>query len=275
MSTACSLSIPICWRASCLLLILLSCSPSKSLAQKPAGAGTNNPSNSSLPDSPAPKADANPVENTPERFVGYITNRSIAFPDIAYSPGPLSVRGKFKQFVNESISPAYILQSAIAAGYGQAINSPKGFGQGWDAYGDRFGASMARDSSNAFFSSFVFATALREDPRFFPQSHPSLWGSVKYSARRIFVTRTDSGHQVFNYSGMLGPAAAESLAIVYLPPDQHTGGKILERYGTDLGWRFAGNMFKNYWPTFFHNMGLNKLKVIPDPGQPVSSDTQH
>jgi hypothetical protein len=266
-------SIPARRRASWLALAFLVCCPSALFAQKPAGAGTTNQGTSSLPDSPQPKPDATPVENTPERFVGYLTNRSIAFPDIAYSPGPLSVGGKFKQFVNESISPAYILQSAIAAGYGQAIDSPKGFGQGWAAYGDRFGASMARDSSNSFFSSFVFATALREDPRFFPQNRPTFWGSVKYSARRIWITRTDSGNETFNYSGMLGPAAAECLAIVYLPPDQHTGAKTLERYGTDLGWRFAGNMFKNYWPTFFHDVHLNRLKIIPNPIPPTSSDT--
>ena len=26
-------------------------------------------------------------------------------------------------------------------------------------------------------------------------------------------------------------------------------------------------MFKDYWPTFFRNMGLNRLKVIPDPSE--------
>jgi hypothetical protein len=27
-------------------------------------------------------------------------------------------------------------------------------------------------------------------------------------------------------------------------------------------------MFKDYWPTVFHSMGLRRLKVIPDPGSP-------
>jgi hypothetical protein len=56
------------------------------------------------------------------------------------------------------------------------------------------------------------------------------------------------------------------LANAYLPASEQTAGKSLERVGTDLGWRFAGNMFKNYWPTIFHDLGLNRLKVIPDPG---------
>jgi hypothetical protein len=246
-------------------LALLWAFPGTLLAQSPAGAGAGARA-ANLPDAPQPKdnASGNPVETGTSKVLGYLTNRSIFFPDIATSAGPLSTAGKFKQFVNESISPAYVLQSGIAASYGQAVNWPK-FGQGWDSYAERFGVSMARDSSNSFFSSFVFASAFHQDPRFFPQLHPSLWGSVKYSARRLFVTQTDSGNDTFNSSGLLGPAASEILAMSYLPTNQHKTGATLERYGTDLAWRFAGNMFKNYWPVFFHDLGLNKLKVIPDP----------
>jgi hypothetical protein len=105
------------------------------------------------------------------------------------------------------------------------------------------------------------------DPRFFPQSHPTFWGSVKYSAQQFVVGRNDSGNQVINSSGLLGPLAAESLANVYLPVSEQNVSKSLERYGTDTAWRFAGNMFKNYWPTIFHKFQLNRLKVIPGPPQ--------
>jgi hypothetical protein len=208
---------------------------------------------------------------TTTRFIGYMTNKSMVFPDIATTEGPLTAGGKFRLFVDQSISPPYILAAGISAAYGQARNVPKSYGQGWDAYGNRFGADLARASSNSFFSTFLFASILHEDPRFFPQSHPTLWGSVKYSARRVFVTRTDSGTDRFNTSGVVGTLAAETLANVYLPVSEQTGAKTAERFGTDLAWKFAANMFKNYWPTIFHSMGLNRLKVIPDPGKPENS----
>jgi hypothetical protein len=206
--------------------------------------------------------------DTTTRFIGYVTNRSIAFPDIATSEGPLTPGEKFRLFVNQSISPPYIIAVGISAAYGQARDTPKADGQGWDAYGTRFGANMARASSNSFFTSFLLASVLHQDPRFFPQSHPRLWGSVKYSAMRVFVTRTDSGRSTFNSSGIVGTAAAEALANAYLPVSEQTAGKNAERVGTDLAWKFAANMFKNYWPTLFRGMGLNRLKVIPDPGSP-------
>ena len=236
------------------------------LAQQPAGAGTS--SSNPLPDSPQAKAQgaSNAPTSGTSKFVGYMTNRSFVFPDIAYNPGPLNTGGKFKLFVNQSISPAYILAAGVSSAFNQARDVPKDYGQGWDAYGGRYGETIARASSSSFFGTFIFASVLRQDPRFYPQVHPTLWGSVKYSAQRIFVTRTDSGKDTFNASGLLGPLGAEVLANTYLPRSEQTGAKNAERYGTDLAWRFAGNMFKNYWPTLFKSMGLNRLKVIPNPG---------
>jgi hypothetical protein len=235
--------------------------PDWALAQNPASTGA---SSGSLPDSPTPHIATN-SQNAPARFVGYMTNPSFIFPDIAHGEGPLTTDQKFKLFMNQTISPPYIFVAAVSAAYDQARNSPKDYGQGWDAYGSRFGADMARASSNSFFSSFVFASVWHQDPRFFPQSHPSLWSSVKYSARRVFITRTDSGGDTFNTSGILGTAAAEALANAYLPASQQTAANNCQRVGTDLAWKFGANMFKNYWPTLFHHMGLNRLKVIPDP----------
>ncbi len=237
------------------------------LAQAPAGAGTGT---TSLPNSPQPKpqSSTNSAVDTTARFVGYVTNKSFVFPDIATSQGPMTVDEKFRLFVNQSISPPYILAAGISAAYSQARDVPAAYGQGWDAYGGRYGATIARASSNSFFSTFVLSSSLHLDPRFYPQNRPTLWGSVKYSAARVFVTRTDSGRNTFNTSGILGTALAEGLANSYLPVSEQTVGKNAERIGTDLAWKFAANMFKNYWPTLFRSMGLNRLKVIPDPGSP-------
>ncbi len=202
---------------------------------------------------------------TTTKFIGYVTNRSLVFPDLATNEGRFSTGEKFKLFVNQSISPAYILAAGVSAGVSQARNSPSAYGQGWDAYGERFGATMARASSNSFFSTFLFASIFHQDPRFFPQNNPSFWGSVKYSAKRLVITRNDNGKDVVNTSSIFGTLASEGLANAYLPVSEQTAGKSLERVGTDFAWRFAGNMFKNYWPKIFHDLGLNRLKVVPDP----------
>ena len=233
-------------------------------AQQPAGAGAGS---QSLPDTPQAKqqADANAPAQGTGKYVGYVTKRSLFFPDIAASPHPLSTGAKFELFVNESISPETIFVSAFSAGFEQWRDTPPGYEQGAAGYGKRFGASLATGASSSFFGTFIGASVLRQDPRFFPQTHPTFWGSIKYSARRLVVTRSDSGKSVFNASGLIGPLAAETLANTYLPETERTGAKTGERYGIDLAWQFAANMFKNYWPTTFRDLGLNHLGVIPKP----------
>ena len=250
-----------------LILGAVLASPIAVMSQQPAAAPAGA---APLPDSPQakPQDSSNPAKDTTTKFVGYISNKSLFFPDIANSPGPLSTGAKFKLFVNQSISPPYLIVAGISAAYSQARNVPSAYGQGWDAYGDRYGASLGRAASGSFFSTFLLASAFHHDPRFFPQSHPSLWGSVKYSAKQIVISRDDAGRDSVNTSGLLGPALAEGLANAYLPVSEQTFGKTMERYGTDTAWKFAANMFRNYWPTIFHKFQLNRLDIIPAP-QPV------
>jgi hypothetical protein len=258
-----ALRIPILACRVVALWLLALALPAFADAQQPSGAGTSG-SPSSKPDSPQPKQDANPQPRGQNKsFIGYVTSRSIVFPDIATNPLPLSAGGKFKIFVNQAISPAYILGSGVSAAVNQANNSPGSTGQGWDAYGTRVGYSMARASSTSFFGTFVFASMLHQDPRFFPESHPSFLRAVKYSAERIVITRNDKGNDVFNSSGLLGPLAAEALSNAYLPRSEQTGARSMERYGSDLAWRFAANIFKEYWPTIFRDMHLQKVMSSP------------
>jgi len=247
-----------------MLCLVFGAPPATVCAQQPAGAGTSN-SPATKPDSPQPKQEAGQASGA-THYVGYITNRSIFFPDIATSPGPISAGGKFKIFVDQSISPAYILASALSAAVNQANNSPGAPGQGWEAYGTRYGYSIARASSQSFFSTFVFASAFHQDPRFFPENRPGFFHAIKYSAVRVFVTRKDNGDNTFNSSGLLGPLAAEALSNAYYPVHEQTGARTMERYGSDLAWKFAGNMFKEYWPTLFRDLHLQSLRVVPNPG---------
>jgi hypothetical protein len=164
------------------------------------------------------------------------------------SARPLSQGGKFQLFVLNSVSPRTFAYAALASAVSQADDSPTGFGQGWDAYGKRFGASMARQASSEFFGTFILASALHEDPRFYPETDPTLGHAIKYSVQRVFITRNDDGHDVTNWSGLIGPAMAEGLANAYWPDRNRTAGDTLLRYGIDLASKAGGNLLRDYWP---------------------------
>jgi hypothetical protein len=193
-------------------------------------------------------------------FYSLLQKKSLFFPNIATSTRRLSTGGKFRLFVDNSISLSTISWSALTSGISQAENSPTGFGQGWDAYAKRFGSSMGSQASSEFFGTFMLASALHEDPRFYPEANPSFGHAVRYSVQRVFVTRNDDGHDVANWSGLAGPLMAEGLANVYWPDRNRTVGDTFLRYGLDLATRAGGNLFREYWPVF-----SGKIHLAPRP----------
>lgn len=206
--------------------------------QKPTGAG---------------EAIAQGVKKPVDVF-NLLDEKSIVFPDIAASAQPLRPSEKFELFVDNSISVHTILWSALGSAVGQADNSPTGFGQGWGAYANRFGSSMARGASGEFFGTFVLAAAMHYDPRFFPERNPGFKHAVAYSVSRVFVSRDDAGNRVVNIPGLVGPLLGEALANVYWPDRNRTAGDTFFRYGLDLATRAGGNMLREYWPVVYRKL---------------------
>lgn len=190
----------------------------------------------------------------PAEAVTFLDEKSIIFPDIAASDQPLSPGQKFQLFVDNSISVHTILYTGIASAVSQADNSPTGYGQGWDAYGKRFGSGMARNASAEFFGTFILSSAMHYDPRFFPDRDPSFGQAVGHSLKRIFVTRRDSGGEVLDIPGLTGPLLAEGLANVYWPERNRTVGDTFMRYGIDIAAQAGGNLLREYWPVVYRKL---------------------
>ena len=249
-----TLSLRICAGTPVLLIVIALFSTARLMAQetpKPPGqtGRAKPPSQSETLASQVTEAAKKPVQ-----LFNLLDRKSIVFPDIAANTQALSPGQKFQLFVDNSVSVHTVMASALGSAIGQAENSPTGFGQGWDAYGKRFGTSMARGASGEFFGTFVLASALHEDPRFFPEVNPTFAHSVKYSVQRLFVTRNDAGRDTVNISGLAGPLMAEGLANVYWPDRNRTVGDTLLRYGVGLATRAGGNMLREYWPVVYRKL---------------------
>src|SRR3954470_3276255 len=217
-----------------------------------------------VPDAPAPSQQTevasqpfNPLKSSVGVFK-ILQKKSVVFPDLATGEGALSSREKFELAANNSVSLATIGGALLGSAYNQAVDSPSGYGQGGEGYAKRFGSDMARDASQNLFGNFLLASAFHQDPRFFVKKNLSFGQSVEYAALRVVITSTDGGEKQVNYSGLIGPAMAEGLANAYWPEEDRSAGSTLTRYASDLGWRFGGNLLRQYWPT------INKrLRLLP------------
>jgi hypothetical protein len=227
---------------------------------------------SGVPDAPSANAQSQTGSQTTNPlasgvvFFQLLERKSLVFPDLATNKGPLSSWGKFKLAANNSVSLSTVGAALAGAAYGQAIDSPSGYGQGGSGYGKRFGSGMARSASDNFFGTFLIASIMHEDPRFYVKRNLTFKQAVKYSAVRVVITRSDSAKLVVNYAGLLGPLAGEALANTYWPEQNRGVGSTLVRYASDIGWRFGGNLLRQYWPQI-----NRKLRIVPPPAEPETA----
>lgn len=214
----------------------------------------------SLPD--APSTIVAPKKESAKKAFDFklLVQRSKVFPDLATNEEHLSAKQKLQLSVNDSLSLAAVGGALFGAGLGQARDNLPGYGQGAQGFGKRFGAAMGTSASTQFFGTFLFATAFGQDPRFFVRGNLSLRQSLVYGLRRTVITRTDQGQETLNTSGLLGPLAAQGLANTYLPDEERTAGRTLQRYGTYLALRTGVNLAKQYWPTIFKSLTKAKQK---------------
>lgn len=134
--------------------------------------------------------------------------------------------------------------SAIA----QAKNDPPAWGQGWGAYGKRYGASFADNGIGTYMTTAVFPSLLHEDPRYFQMAQGTFSHRFVYGWSRLFVTRTDSGSMRFNYSESIGNASAAAISNIYHPADDRTAGRNATTFAFLILYDGLSNELKEFWP---------------------------
>jgi len=162
---------------------------------------------------------------------------------------PMTVGGKGELWLRHTYSPINLVAAAGSAAIWQASqDSHHGYGQGWDAYGSRFGAAMANRETSDFFRTFVLSSALHMDPRYFRKADGGFGSRFGYAMSRVVVGRTDHGHNTFNAPEIVGSLGAAGLSNVYYAESDRTAGRTLAtaalNIAADAGW----NVLKEFGP---------------------------
>jgi len=142
---------------------------------------------------------------------------------------------------------AFPFNAALAA-IDQANNSPESWGQGWGAYGKRFGATFADNSIGTYMTTAIFPSMLKEDPRYYRMAEGSKSRRLWYPLERLFVTRTDDGGTRFNSSEAVGNSVAAGLSNFYHAREDRTVSRNFRTLGMLFMWDGLSNELKEFWP---------------------------
>ena len=161
---------------------------------------------------------------------------------------PLSSGQKFRLATAGVFDWAAFPFNGALAGIAQAKNDPKEWGQGWGAYGKRYGASFADNSIGTYMTTAIFPSLLHEDPRYYQLGRGRFIHRAYHGINRLFITRTDSGHDRFNYSESIGNAAAAAISNIYHVPSDRTASRNATTFGFLILYDGLSNELKEFWP---------------------------
>ena len=163
-----------------------------------------------------------------------------------------SVEDKWDYFIHETAAPFTLGAGAFNAAVSQATHSAPLYGRDWNAYPERFGASIGDIASQNFFGDFVLASAFHEDTRYVREgpSH-GLWPRIGYALSRAVVTRKDDNDgETFNWANVLGTGMSAGLSNAYYPPASRTLHETMINWGTSLAGSGLANLAPEFWQDF-------------------------
>jgi hypothetical protein len=177
---------------------------------------------------------------------------------------PMTAAQKYKVAVRSSFDYVQIPWYAALAGISQAQNSEPGYGQGAEGYAKRFGSQFADGTIENFMVNAVVPSVLHTDPRYYQLGKGSVLHRTGYALSRLVITRTDSGHNTFNFGEIGGSFAAAAISTYsYHPEADKTLSNTASVWGTQVGYDAIRIVLNEFWPDIRRKFHKDKSQVQP------------
>lgn len=171
-------------------------------------------------------------------------------------PCSLSGGAKFRLWVKDATDPLNFVGATFGAGIDQAENGDPQFGQGGAGYGKRFLAEVADNTTSGFFGIFLYPTIFHQDPRYYRIGRGSTGGRLGHALEHRFVTTSDSGKRVINYSEWFSVISTNLVGNLYHPGDRRGFGPMVPRVGSSIGNDMGWDVLREFWPEIAHKFKL-------------------
>ncbi len=165
---------------------------------------------------------------------------------------PLTTKEKFQISADGMFDPAEFAFVGVVALVNQATNDNPEWHQGLKGYARRYGNAFANQAIGNINTGAIWPTLLKQDPRYFQLQKGSFTHRFIYSASRIIITRTDSGHAQFNFSELLGNMTAAGISNVYQPRQERSVGNTMDTFGTQILYDALAFELREFWPDIRH-----------------------
>jgi hypothetical protein len=202
----------------------------------------------------------NPVEAATEqlkveekqRVLGIVPNFYVSYE--GKNAAPLTAKMKLKLALKLSYDPVTIASIFIVSTAKQAGDSPN-YGQGWDAYGKRFGATAADGFTDVMIAGAILPSLLHEDPRYFYQGTGTTRSRIRHAILSPFVCKRDSGSWGPNYSSLGGDLGSAAISNLYFPRSNRGVGLVFSQFALQTAERIGVSLAQEFMLSRFTRRG--------------------
>src|SRR3984885_7364344 len=177
---------------------------------------------------------------------------------------PMTAKQKFQVAARSSFDYVQYPWYAVLAGISQAQNSEPGYGQGAEGYAKRYGSEFADGTIENFMVNAVGPSLIHTAPRYYQLGKGGFVHRTGYALSRLVITRTDSGHNTFNFGEIGGSFAAAAISTYsYHPEADKTLSNTASVWGTQVGYDAIRIVLNEFWPDIRRKFHKNKSEPQP------------
>jgi hypothetical protein len=182
-------------------------------------------------------------EEEKQRALGIIPNFYVTYISDA---APLVPKQKFGLAFRYMIDPVTFGLAGAIAGFQQAQNDFRGYGQGAQGYAKRYAAAYGDMATSTLIGGAILPSLLKQDPRYFYKGTGSKRSRLLYAIANSVICKGDNGHWQANYSGLLGGLAAGGISNLYYPAKDRDAGLMFQNFAIGIGATAAANVLQEF-----------------------------
>ena len=207
------------------------------------------------------KQDSSNRTAPPKRLFGIVPNFRTVSTDTKLPPQ--RIKEKFVDATEDSFDYSSLALAAIVALEGYVSTATPEFGRGGIGYSRYLWHSATDQTIENYLVEFIIPVVRHEDTRFYTLTRGSFTKRAEYSIGRVFITRSDSGHNTFNSGEVVGAAAAAGISNLYYPQGERTTRNFVDKYAVNLGIDAASYFVKEFYPEIANVFSRQKTATTP------------
>jgi hypothetical protein len=160
---------------------------------------------------------------------------------------PMTASERARKYILGAFGPGAILRAAASAGISQGTVTPKEWGVGPEAYGDRFGNAFAKHVVREALE-YGMSAALHEDNRYFRSTESGFFKRSKHAVASVFVARNEAGGEHFAVSRFGSVLGSSFISRLWQPRSEDGSGDAAVSFGLTMVSDIGFNFFHEFCP---------------------------